>query len=67
MNTLTAETLHLLQSVLDETRESLRPDERMRTNRTEMGRRILEVVKTGERDPVRLRIRAVAGIVTSAL
>ena len=67
MNTLTAETLHLLQSVLDETWESLRPDERMRTNRTEMGRRILEVVKTGERDPVRLRIRAVAGIVTSAL
>ena len=67
MNKLTAETLHLLQSVLDETWESLRPDERMRTNRTEMGRRILEVVKTGERDPVRLRIRAVAGIVTSAL
>ncbi len=67
MNTLSAETLNLLQSLVDETWESLRPDERVRTNRMEIGQRLLEVFKTGERDPVRLRARAVAGIVRFAL
>jgi hypothetical protein len=67
MSALSTETLNLLKSVLDETWDSLRPEEKARTNRIEIGKRILEVVEMGERDPIRLRIRAVAGVVTSPL
>ena len=67
MSALNTETLNLLQSVLDETWDSLRPEEKARTNRIEIEKRILEVVEMGERDPFRLRIRAVAGVVTSPL
>jgi hypothetical protein len=67
MNALTAETLQLLQTVLDETWESLRPEEKSRTTKAEIGERLLERAKAGERDAFRLRLAAVSGVVTSAL
>ena len=67
MNALTPETLHLLQTVLDETWEALRPEEKSRTTKAEIGKRLLEKAKTGERDAFRLRLAAVNGVVTSPL
>ena len=67
MNALTAETLQLLQTVLDETWESLRPEEKSRTTKAEIGERLLEGAKAGERDAFRLRLAAVSGVVTFAL
>jgi len=67
MNALTTETLQLLQTVLDETWESLRPEEKSRTTKAEIGERLLEGAKAGERDAFRLRLAAVRGVVTSAL
>jgi hypothetical protein len=67
MNALSPETLQLLQTVLDETWESLRPEEKSRTTKAEIGRRLLERAKAGERDAFRLRLAAVSGIVTFAL
>ena len=45
MNALTPETLQLLQTVLDETWESLRPEEKSRTTKAEIGKRLLERAK----------------------
>ena len=67
MNALTPETLQLLQTVLDETWESLRPEERSRTTKAEIGKRLLEKAKAGERDAFRLRLAAVSGVVTFSL
>lgn len=67
MNDLTPETLQLLQTVLDETWESLRPEEKSRTTKAEIGKRLLERAKAGERDAFRLRLAAVSGVVTFAL
>ena len=67
MNALTPETLQLLQTVLDETWESLRPEEKSRTTKAEIGKRLLERAKAGERDAFRLRLAAVSGVVTFAL
>ena len=58
MNLPTPETLKLLQSVLEETWEFLRPEERARTNKTQVAAHILQMAATGERDPVRLRVEA---------
>jgi hypothetical protein len=60
MSVLSHETLKLLQSVLDETWLSLRPEERARTSKTQIGARILELAAAGERDPARLRKKAIA-------
>jgi hypothetical protein len=67
MDAFGADTQRLLRSILDETWECLRPEERARTSKTQICTRILEMAKMGERDPVRLRIEAVAGVVTSPL
>jgi hypothetical protein len=63
MNALTPETLQLLQTVW----ESLRPEEKSRTTKAEIGKRLLERAKAGERDAFRLRLAAVSGVVTFAL
>ena len=67
MAALTPETLKLLQTVLDETWDSLRPEERSRTSKEQIGARLLEKARAGEMDPFRLRIAAVSGVVTSPL
>ena len=67
MDALSPETLKLLQSVLEDTWDSLRPPEKARTTKTEVAVRILKVAARGERDPDRLRIEAVSGVVTSSL
>lgn len=63
MSELSRETLKLLQSVLDETWSSLRPEEQARTSKTQIGARILQLAAAGERDPVRLRNEAMAKVV----
>lgn len=67
MDALTPELLKLLQSVLEDAWDSLRPSEKARTTRTEVAVRILQVAARGERDLDRLRIEAVSGVVTSTL
>jgi hypothetical protein len=67
MNTLPPETIKLLQTILDETWESLRPEERLRTTRKQIAARLSDKARAGERDPFRLRIAAVNGIVTFPL
>jgi hypothetical protein len=64
---LTPETLKLLQSILDDAWESLRPYERARTTKTEIASRILKMAASGERDEVRLRLGALSGVITSPL
>jgi len=58
MDVPTPETLKFLQTVLEETWESLRPEERARTSKTQVAAHILRAAATGERDPVRLRAEA---------
>jgi hypothetical protein len=67
MNTMSPETIKLLQNVLDETWESLRPDERARTSKGQIAMRLFDKARAGERDPFRLRIAAIDGIVTFPL
>jgi hypothetical protein len=67
MDAFTPETLKLLRSVLDDAWMSLRPGERARTSKTQVAVRILEAASAGERDPVRLRIQAVTGVVAIPL
>ena len=67
MDALEPETLRLLQSVLEETWDTLRPDERARTSEAVVAQRITMAILAGERDEARLRIEAVSGAVTSAL
>lgn len=67
MDALTPDTLKLLQSVLDDAWNSLRPEERARTSKTEVAVRVLEAASAGERDPARLRIEAITGVVRSSL
>ena len=64
MDVPTPETLKLLQSVLEETWESLKPEERARTNKTQIAAHILQMAATGERDPVRLRAEAITEVST---
>jgi hypothetical protein len=67
MNALQPESFELLVSIFDETWDSLRPDEKARTNKATVAHRMLRAIASGERDPARLRIDAVTGVVTSAL
>jgi hypothetical protein len=60
MDALTPETLKLLQAVLEDTWSSLRPDEKARTTKTEFASRILKIAGQGERNPDRLRMRAMS-------
>jgi hypothetical protein len=57
----------LLRTILDETWETLRPEKRARTSKAMVAQRLINAVAAGERDPVRLRIEAIAGVVTSNL
>jgi hypothetical protein len=57
----------LLRTILDETWETLRPEERARTSKAMVAQRLINAVAAGERDSVRLRIEAIAGVVTSTL
>jgi hypothetical protein len=63
----TPETLKLLREALDDIWASLRPHERVRTSRTMIAVRLLEMAAAGERDPARLRSAALSTVVTSAL
>jgi len=67
MNTLQPETITFLQTLVDETWNSLRPEERLRTSRERIAARLFDKARAGERDPFRLRIAAIKGVVTSAL
>jgi len=62
MSELSRETLKQLRSILDETWLSLRPEEQARMSKTQIGARILELAAAGERDPARLRKKAMAEI-----
>jgi hypothetical protein len=66
MNELNRDTLKLLQSVLDEAWSSLRPEEQARIPKTQIGAYLLELAASGERDPVRLRKKAIAEVVACA-
>jgi len=59
------ETIELLRCVLDEAWASLRPAEQAHSSRSLLAQRILKLAATGERDPYRLRARALTEIVTS--
>jgi hypothetical protein len=52
MDALSPQTLKLLQAILDEAWESLRPGERAQTSKTQVAVRILEAAAAGERDPL---------------
>ena len=67
MGALRPEIFELLESILDETWDSLRPDEKARTSKAMVAQRILQAIASGERDPARLRVEAVTGVVMSPL
>jgi hypothetical protein len=67
MGALRPEIFELLESILDETWDSLRPDEKARTSKAIIAQRILLAFASGERDPTRLRLEAVTRVVTSSL
>jgi hypothetical protein len=56
------ETIDLLRSVLDEAWGSLRPEEQAHASRSLFAERILKLAATGERDPIRLRTRALTEV-----
>jgi hypothetical protein len=57
------ETIQILKSVLDTTWASLLPDEQDKTTKSALASRLLKAAANGERDPVRLRSRALIGVV----
>jgi hypothetical protein len=61
------ETIELLQGVLDDAWSTLRPDERAQASKSLLAERILKLAATGERDPRRLRVRALTDVVVSSL
>ena len=61
------ETIELLRNILEETWGSLRPEEQAQSSRSLIAERILKMAATGERDPIRLRTRALTGVVASPL
>ena len=67
MDSFGPDTAKLLAVILDETWDTLRPEEKARTSKTMLARRMLKAVAAGERDPIRLRIEAMTGVVTSTL
>jgi hypothetical protein len=56
------ETVSLLKTALDQAWDSLAEDQRARTSRTDMAKRILKLARKGVRDPVRLRTCALTVI-----
>jgi len=57
------ETTALLRTVLDEAWVNLLPEQQSRTSKSDLAMRILVLAAQGERDPVRLRTRAVSEVV----
>ena len=53
-----AETVAMLRSVLEESWSRLQPHQQRATQKTELATRILMAAGNGERDPSRLRARA---------
>ena len=53
------ETIQVLKSVLEDAWTSLQPDQRETTSKTTLASRLLKAAADGERDPVRLRARAI--------
>jgi hypothetical protein len=60
------ETLTLLRAVLDEAWDALTPEERAWTLKSDMALRILRLAQQGERDPAKLRIGAMIGVVNDS-
>ena len=58
------ETIALLRAVLDEAWDSLHAEEREQSSKSLLAQRILHLAATGERDPIRLRVAALAEVVT---
>jgi hypothetical protein len=56
------ETIDLLRSVLDEAWSSLPPEEQAHASKSLFAERILKLAATGERDPIRLRTRALTEV-----
>jgi hypothetical protein len=56
------ETLALLRRVLDEVWETLAPEQRERTLKSEVALRILKLSNCGVRDPAKLRLAAMADV-----
>ena len=61
------ETIELMRSALELAWASLAPEQQARTSQSLLAQRILSVVAQGERDPARLRVRALVGIASSGL
>jgi len=59
------ETIELLRNILEEAWGSLRPEEQVQSSRSLIAERILKMAATGERDPMRLRTRALTEVVAS--
>jgi hypothetical protein len=59
------ETIALLRTVLDAAWNALSPERRARITKADLALRILNVAAQGERDPIRLRRRAVAELVSN--
>jgi hypothetical protein len=58
------ETIKMMRAALDDAWNSLRPDEQAKSSKTALAVFILDAAANGERDPARLRIRALAGAVS---
>jgi hypothetical protein len=61
------ETIELLRNILEETWGSLRPEDQAQSSRSLIAERIIKMAATGERDPIRLRTRALTEVVASPL
>ena len=61
------ETIAVLRQVLEDSWGSLRPDQQRATLKTELAQRILAAAANGERDPIRLRERALGNSVITRL
>jgi site-specific recombinase XerC len=57
------ETISMLRGVLDEAWSSLPPKEQAELSKTLLAERILKMAAKGERDPIRLRTRALTNVV----
>jgi hypothetical protein len=53
------ETIALLRMVLDAAWDALLPEQQARTSKSILAQRMLKLAAQGERDPIRLRTRAV--------
>jgi len=57
------ETLALLTTALEDAWASLSPEQQSRMSKSDLAKRILSLAGQGERDPIRLRARALVGVI----